>query len=161
MRDSQRGFTLVELMVAMAIGTIIILGAGHLFLTTFQTFQQVDEVSRKQETLIFAVSTLSKEGRRGDIAGSYQTVADERNSEEGSDYYCVLQEINKNQPVVDLAKVDGPDDCPTLLAAESNGVQTLALLIGDCRKDVEASCDEITFTVTNRNEAMSVQEAGS
>jgi prepilin-type N-terminal cleavage/methylation domain-containing protein len=54
----QTGFTLVELMVAMAIGTVIILGAGQLFLTTFQTFRQVDELSRKQETIVFAASSI-------------------------------------------------------------------------------------------------------
>ncbi|MWJ29035.1 prepilin-type N-terminal cleavage/methylation domain-containing protein [Halomonas sediminis] len=64
----QKGFTLVELMVAMVIGTIIVLGAGQLFLTTFQTFRQVDELSRKQETLIFAANTLVRSIRRGEIA---------------------------------------------------------------------------------------------
>lgn len=53
MRKLQQGFSLVELMVAMAIGTVIILGAGQLFLITFQTFKTVDELSRKQESLIF------------------------------------------------------------------------------------------------------------
>ena len=80
MRQRQGGFTLVELMVAMAIGTVIILGAGQLFLTTFQTFQTVDKVSRKQETLIFAVSTLAEAGRKGNI-GNYAIVPDERSSD--------------------------------------------------------------------------------
>ncbi len=31
MNQRQNGFTLVEVMVAMAIGTVIILGAGQLF----------------------------------------------------------------------------------------------------------------------------------
>ncbi|MGM0823670.1 MAG: PilW family protein [Pseudomonadota bacterium] len=64
MRHAQRGFTLVELMVAMAIGTIIILGAGQLFLTTFQTFQQVDKVSRKQENLVFIAQRVTSEIRQ-------------------------------------------------------------------------------------------------
>lgn len=62
----QAGFTLVELMVAMAIGTIVILGAGQLFLTTFQTFQKVDELNRKQETVIFATSRLVNAYRKGE-----------------------------------------------------------------------------------------------
>ena len=57
MADQQKGFTLVELMVAMTIGTVIILGAGQLFLTTFQTFRTVDALSRKQESLILLEST--------------------------------------------------------------------------------------------------------
>lgn len=55
----QAGFTLVELMVALLIGSIVVLGAGSLFLTTLQTFQKVDELSRKQEAVIFSAHTLS------------------------------------------------------------------------------------------------------
>lgn len=64
MKQRQHGFTLVELMVAMAIGTVIILGAGQLFLTTFQTFQTVDKVSRKQENLIFTAQRITSEIRQ-------------------------------------------------------------------------------------------------
>lgn len=161
MQQRQRGFTLVELMVAMVIGTIIILGAGQLFLTTFQTFQNVDKISRKHEALIFAVSTLSEAGRKGGIdEESYKTVVDERSSDNGSEYYCVLQDMDQKEPVVDLAQVDSTSDCPPLLASESNGSQAITLLIGDCRQDRQASCDEITFTVTDRNEAMSFEEVG-
>lgn len=63
MLNKQKGFTLVELMVAMAIGTVIILGAGQLFLTTFQTFKTVDELSRKQESLIFITEVMVKDIR--------------------------------------------------------------------------------------------------
>tara|TARA_R110002012_G_scaffold109370_6_gene253135 strand:+ start:1225 stop:1758 length:534 start_codon:yes stop_codon:yes gene_type:complete len=66
MKHSQHGFTLVELMVAMAIGTVIILGAGQLFLTTFQTFKAVDELSRKQESLIFIMANLVQDIRSAD-----------------------------------------------------------------------------------------------
>ena len=59
----QSGFTLVELMVAMAIGTLIILGAGQLFLTTFQTFKKVDELSRKQESLVFITGVMIQDIR--------------------------------------------------------------------------------------------------
>lgn len=62
----QSGFTLVELMVAMAIGTVVILGAGQLFLTTFQTFKKVDELSRKQETVVFAANYLVNQYRKGE-----------------------------------------------------------------------------------------------
>lgn len=64
---SQKGFTLVELMVAMAIGTVIILGAGQLFLTTLQTFDKVKELSRKQETVVFAANHLVNQYRKGEI----------------------------------------------------------------------------------------------
>ncbi|MDR5892241.1 PilW family protein [Halomonas mongoliensis] len=58
------GFSLVELMVAMVIGLIIILGAGQLFLTVFQTNRQVEALSEKQAAVNFAVETLLRDVRR-------------------------------------------------------------------------------------------------
>lgn len=60
------GFSLVELMVAMVIGLIIILGAGQLFLTVFQTNRQVETLSEKQAAVNFAVEALIRDVRRAD-----------------------------------------------------------------------------------------------
>src|SRR5690554_4159254 len=60
------GFSLVELMVAMVIGLIIILGAGQLFLTVFQTNRQVLILSEKQAAVNFAFDTLLRDIRRAD-----------------------------------------------------------------------------------------------
>ncbi len=60
------GFSLVELMVAMVIGLIIILGAGQLFLTVFQTNRQVETLSEKQAAVNFAVETLLRDIRRAE-----------------------------------------------------------------------------------------------
>ena len=61
------GFSLVELMVAMVIGLIIILGAGQLFLTVFQTNRQVETISEKQAAINFSVETLLRDIRRADM----------------------------------------------------------------------------------------------
>lgn len=163
MRNGQQGFTLVELMVAMAIGMVIILGAGQLFLTTFQTFRTVDQVSRKQEALIFAASTLSEAGRKGNIA-DYAIVSDQRGSGNGTRYYCVLQmqDAVNNQPLVDLAQVDGETDCPTLSTTNGDDVShTITLPIGDCRESGENVCDEIRFTISERNKVITSLEPTS
>jgi prepilin-type N-terminal cleavage/methylation domain-containing protein len=155
MRQSQQGFTLVELMVAMVIGTVIILGAGQLFLTTFQTFKTVDNVSRKQEALIFATSMLTEAGRKGELE-NYATVTDERNEGSGTRYYCVLQDEYQSQPIVDLAQVDSASDCPPLFDGNSEDVsRSVTMRVGDCREDANASCDEITFTISDRNKIIS------
>ncbi|WP_280548354.1 prepilin-type N-terminal cleavage/methylation domain-containing protein [Halomonas sp. 11-S5] len=60
------GFSLVELMVALVIGLIIILGAGQLYLTMFQTNRQVETLSEKQAAVSFAVETLLRDIRRAD-----------------------------------------------------------------------------------------------
>lgn len=61
----QAGFTLVEVMVAMVIGAIIILGAGQLLLTTVTTFTRVETISRQQEAVIFAAEALTRDVRHG------------------------------------------------------------------------------------------------
>ncbi len=160
MKHSQRGFTLVELMVAMAIGTVIILGAGQLFLTTFQTFQNVDKVSRKQEALIFAVNSLTDAGRKGNI-DNYAIVPDERSANGTARHYCVLQDLKKSQPIVDLAQVDQATDCPELSEPNGGGTShSVTLTVGDCREEEGAMCDTITVLVTERNKVMGSQETG-
>src|SRR5690554_845245 len=63
------GFSLIELMVAMVIGLIIILGAGQLFLTVFQTNRQVERLGEKQAAVNFAVESLLRDIRRAsDVA---------------------------------------------------------------------------------------------
>ena len=59
----QTGISLIELMVAIAIGAIIILGAGQLYLSMLTTFQQVEALSRRQEVLIFIADTLIRDLR--------------------------------------------------------------------------------------------------
>ncbi|MDR5907154.1 PilW family protein [Franzmannia qiaohouensis] len=58
------GFSLVELMIAMVIGLVIVLGAGQLFMTVFQTNRQVETLSEKQAAVNFAVETLLRDVRR-------------------------------------------------------------------------------------------------
>lgn len=63
----QSGFTLIELMVALVIGLIIILGAGQLFLMGFQTFRQTELLGNKQAALTFATETLIRDIRRANV----------------------------------------------------------------------------------------------
>ncbi|WP_170833050.1 PilW family protein [Vreelandella arcis] len=100
----QTGFTLVELMVAMAIGTIIILGAGQLFLTTFQTFQKVDELNRKQETVIFATSRLVNAYRKGETGYTLAKTTDIPNE-------CSIRNSSGEPIVGGLALYEG--ECST------------------------------------------------
>mgnify|MGYP000370788329 CR=1 FL=1 len=60
------GFSLVELMVALVVGLIIILGAGQLFLTVFQNNRQVETLGEKQAAVNFAVEVLIRDIRRAD-----------------------------------------------------------------------------------------------
>ena len=63
--SQQGGFSLIELMIALVIGLILILGAGQLFLMGIQNFRQVELLGNKQAALTFATDTLIKDIRRG------------------------------------------------------------------------------------------------
>ncbi|SHM15868.1 PilW family protein [Vreelandella subglaciescola] len=113
----QAGFTLIELMVALLVGSLVVLGAGSLFLTTLQTFQTVGELSRKQETVIFAAHTLSAGIRQSkdDGEGMPYTLQCQINKDKDDQCECTLQDIDKNQPLVTFPRsFDGnwsEDDC--------------------------------------------------
>lgn len=46
-----QGFSLVELMVALVIGLIIVLGAGQLFISSKRTYGQMEELATRQHNL--------------------------------------------------------------------------------------------------------------
>ena len=55
-----RGFTLLELMIAVLLGSIVIAVVGGLFLANTNTFRAVDDSSRMQENGRFALQTLGR-----------------------------------------------------------------------------------------------------
>ena len=124
----QAGFTLIELMVALLVGSLVVLGAGSLFLTTLQTFQTVGELSRKQETVIFAAHTLSAGIRQSkdDGEGMPYTLQCQINKDKDDQCECTLQDIDKNQPLVTFTRSlegsDGSeDDCEEKDLLDDNG----------------------------------------
>jgi type IV pilus assembly protein PilW len=59
----QTGMTLIELMVALAIGAFLMIGAMTVFMQSRTTFRITDSVSRLQETARFALDTLEPDIR--------------------------------------------------------------------------------------------------
>lgn len=60
---TERGFTLVELMVALVIGLLLLGGVLQLFLGSKQTYQTQEALGRVQQESRFAFDTLSRELR--------------------------------------------------------------------------------------------------
>lgn len=54
------GFTLLELLIAVLLGSIVIAVVGGLFLANTNTFRAVDDASRLQENGRFALQTISR-----------------------------------------------------------------------------------------------------
>ncbi|PRY68778.1 PilW family protein [Halomonas ventosae] len=58
-----KGFSLVELMIALVIGLIIVLGAGQLVVLGVQSFREMDELARRQEAIRYMADILSEDMR--------------------------------------------------------------------------------------------------
>lgn len=64
--ERSRGFSLIELMVAMVVSLVVILGAGQLFISLSQTSERIALLSEKQAAVNFAVETLLRDIRRAE-----------------------------------------------------------------------------------------------
>lgn len=69
MKKRQAGLTLIELMVALVIGLLIVLGATQLFIIGKRSFDQVQILGIKQGAINFATDTLVQDIRRAKIGG--------------------------------------------------------------------------------------------
>jgi type IV pilus assembly protein PilW len=65
--NGQRGFSLVELMVAVTLGFIVVAAVGYLYLGSRQSFRNTDNMSRMQESARYALDTMARDLR---MAGS-------------------------------------------------------------------------------------------
>lgn len=67
--NPQSGFTLVELLVAMVIGLLVIIGATQLFTSSQQSYRVQTALANMQDTGRFAIDTLARELRQADYSG--------------------------------------------------------------------------------------------
>ena len=74
----QRGVSLVELMVAMVVGSLVILAAGSLFQEVNANAREVLRLADRQAVLSYALDTITAAVRRGDVEhDGYQCRHDE------------------------------------------------------------------------------------
>lgn len=97
-RRRQRGLTLVELMVSMAIGLILTVAIAQIFLGTRFTYATQDENARMQETARFALQLVERElrmagylknGSTGSYAGAPAIAALDNTGLNNSDEFTV------------------------------------------------------------------------
>lgn len=62
-RNQQSGFTIVELMIAMAIGLFLVAGVVTLFMSSRQSFSQDENTARLQDEARFAMQELARDLR--------------------------------------------------------------------------------------------------
>lgn len=61
-----KGFSLVELMIALVVGLLIMLGATQLFIAGKQMFSHAEKLGKRQETLRYLVDVISQDIRMAD-----------------------------------------------------------------------------------------------
>jgi type IV pilus assembly protein PilW len=71
-----RGFSLVELMVAMVITLILLAGIGQIFLSSKKSYTLQDSLSRMQENGRYAMDTLSQDLRRAGYWGGNAAITE-------------------------------------------------------------------------------------
>lgn len=62
-RKYERGFSLVELMIALLLGTLVVAAAGGIFLANRQTFRSTDSLGRVQEGMRTAFELMARDIR--------------------------------------------------------------------------------------------------
>lgn len=156
----QFGASLVELMVAMAIGTVIVLGAGQLFLSTFVNFRAVSELSQKQEVVVFLTQILADNLRKEGDDKRYELSC----SVEREKCRCTIHDTKNDdgtpkkqkEPVIDFYK-DYEDDHPISNAECSEDQEPLASpVVGKDHQyfvsvPIMKSGESLMFYVTNRD----------
>jgi type IV pilus assembly protein PilW len=67
--EGQRGFSLVELMVAMTIGLIVLAGIGYMYIESRRSFTSMDNLSRMQENGRYALEIMARDIRMAGYRG--------------------------------------------------------------------------------------------
>ncbi|WP_275287946.1 PilW family protein [Halomonas elongata] len=95
-RTIERGVSLVELLVALAIGMLVLLGAGRLYLGGVENLIRVDDLGERQEAVSLGALFLLRDIRRGGVEPGRYTLV-EAASGEG----CALHDSVAGEPLVD------------------------------------------------------------
>ncbi|MCK5498240.1 MAG: PilW family protein [Gammaproteobacteria bacterium] len=86
-KKRQQGMTLVEIMIALVLGAFLLGGVMQIFLSSKQTYQMQDGMSRLQENGRFAMDFLTRDIRMADYWGCIRSASlVESNLNAGSEY---------------------------------------------------------------------------
>jgi len=122
--ERQRGFSLVELMVAMTIGMIVLAGVAYLYVESRQSFRSMDNLSRMQESARYALEIISRDIRMAGYRGCASSSGEFHNTlnKSGESAYNFGLPINGYD-------ADGAGWAPAL-PADAGGLSGLNILAG-------------------------------
>ena len=122
-RQTMSGLSLIELMIALTIGLIIMLGVVQVFAASRTAYQLSEGLARVQENSRFAMDSLQRELR---MAGHFGCVNDQAHDPQGT---LATTFAAGGHPALDFARsIQGyeatntkPGDAVTLAATPSTG----------------------------------------
>ena len=125
---SARGFGLIELMVALALGLIVVLGVAQIFISAKNTYVSQNASASMQEDARFVLSKMLQEIRMVGMFGCLESITD---SSLASDFAA-----NSATPI----RWDNANLKLTLVTADvgNNGGSPTWTVISDCRSDATA-----------------------
>ena len=122
--ERQRGFSLVELMIAMTIGFIVLAGIGYLYVESRQAFRSMDNLSRMQESARYALEIIARDIRMAGYRGCASSSGDFHNTlkDSGKSAYNFGLPINGYD--------GGGAGWTPALPADTGGLSGLSILAG-------------------------------
>ncbi|MBY5930323.1 prepilin-type N-terminal cleavage/methylation domain-containing protein [Halomonas sp. DP8Y7-1] len=143
---AQRGVSLVELMVAMLVGSLVILAAGNLFHEANVSANTVLRLADRQAVISYALDTVTAAVRRGAAdVDSYVL----RPSLDGEG--CTLHDALSGEPLVDGLADSGHCDQDPVLESLGEGLYRITL-------SLPHSPVPLSLHVVNRQTAMASLE---
>ncbi len=107
--SKQRGLTLIELLIAMLIGTLLILGATSMFIANKRVYKEVDYQGRLAENARFAIEMITRDIRMAGFVG------------------CAVQQEVFNRLNVFIGTAQNPQLLLSYLSRNSGAVQANAI----------------------------------
>lgn len=173
----QSGFSLVELLVAMLIGLIIVLGAGQIFISGLQTFRQSQQISQRMDGLMFAFDSIALDARTAsamDVTGGtmlsleYSPARDDNFYCSGSGLTDVVYSFSGSEITLAYQCSDGTSLAaqPLVTGVRSGGGNGFEVFDFFLRVDVQfepvsgeaadADTSRFSFIVAKRNEIIDI-----
>lgn len=157
MNNKQKGLSLIELMVAILVSMILLLGVVELFLNTFRTDRTHTELSRVQESGRVAMELVTREVRRagyqGCIGASVKTKAGSINYPDDA-----ISAPAVNSFTLNYARETGPGSFPNRDC--DNGIlHPFQITFSNCGADlcINSTDTGANQTLTNDTQITSVQ----
>ena len=114
LKENQNGLTLIELLIAMLIGTLLILGATSMFIANKRVYKEVDFQGRLAENARFGMEMMVRDLRMAGFIGC-----------------AVQQDVENRLDVLDGGKQD-PTKLLSFITKNSDDCRTKSLTDADC-----------------------------